>query len=172
MRNTQDAEPLLREVRSFNLCSGCGLKPLNTTLHTSNGLYFAKNCSLVSDGACIACRYLQKLTQNQLSRKKNTLKPGMRDFNKHARTLRLVKQKLSKIHKVVQAMKTRNEQLSRRIRTKNNWTPAQATTCSENVLRSRQTKIREGNQVHRRVATGVHFNANAESEALRAYKAP
>lgn len=112
LNTAKEAEHLLREVGNLNLCSGCGLKPMNKSFSASNGCYCATNCYLVSETACVACKYLRKLTRNTLSRKKKKASTRKTQVSR-TRALWSMKRKLEKLQKVVGEMKSQNELLSK-----------------------------------------------------------
>lgn len=77
LKSVDEAENLLLEVGNLKLCPGCGLKPTSKkSFVASNGCCFSAKCSLIvsSETACVACRYLRRITMNTLSRRKRANK--------------------------------------------------------------------------------------------------
>ncbi|CAN7938191.1 unnamed protein product [Ixodes hexagonus] len=122
LNTAKEAEHLLGEVGNLTLCPGCGLKPMSKSFSVSNGCYFATNCYLVSETACVACKYLRKLTQNTLSRKKKKASTSETQVSK-TRTLWRMERKLGKLQKVVGEMKSQNDLQSKTEQAENQWPP-------------------------------------------------
>ncbi|XP_077559688.1 uncharacterized protein LOC144174729 [Haemaphysalis longicornis] len=122
LKTAEEAENLLLEVGNLKLCPGCGLKPTSKSFVSSNGSYFSPKCSLTvsSETACVACRYLRRITMNTLSRRKrannSVTVSGKVNAKKRAsktRALLRAKQKLARVQKVIDDLKVKNEELSK-----------------------------------------------------------
>ncbi|XP_077486834.1 uncharacterized protein LOC144098205 [Amblyomma americanum] len=113
VKSTEEAINLLQDIAKRSLCPGCRLKPISKSFTASNGRYFAVNCSILSDTACIACKYLRKLTQNTPSRREKSRVPClMKTPTSKSRAVRHMKDEMEKLRKALDEMKNENEQLS------------------------------------------------------------
>ncbi|XP_077534882.1 uncharacterized protein LOC144146828 [Haemaphysalis longicornis] len=115
--SSQEAQDLLDATHSLALCVGCGLTPSNGSTYVSfAGNYHSVKCTLSASesGPCIYCKYLRKLVQNQLSRRRKRGVPVNR-VKKHAnvrRRLRIAQRKLHNIEKELEAIRSANEQIA------------------------------------------------------------
>ncbi|KAH9359744.1 hypothetical protein HPB48_021303 [Haemaphysalis longicornis] len=111
------AQDLLDATHSLALCVGCGLTPSNgSTYVLFAGNYHSVKYTLSASesGPCIYCKYLRKLVQNQLSRRRKRGVPVNR-VKKHAKVrhrLPIAQRKLHNIEKELEAMRSADEQIA------------------------------------------------------------
>lgn len=87
------------------------------TLYRSS-MYFAERCLLVTDGkgeSCFHCKYLRKLSQNNMYRRKKAKDPcnDNKKCENISRALRRTKKSLVNVHQQVNQMKEQNNALSK-----------------------------------------------------------
>lgn len=118
--SSADAQAIVDATHTLTMCSGCGMKPANTSRYVAfAGAYFSSKCSLAfkGEGPCIPCKYLRKLVQNQLSRRKCS-RMAITRLKKHANTrrrLHTVQKKLFNATRELEAMRLANEQTASEI---------------------------------------------------------
>lgn len=114
LQSVIEVQELLKNVANYNLCPGSGLKPQSKSFATFNGHYYAANCAVVSESMCIACKYLRKLTQNTISRRKKKASSSTSRKMLASKTCAvwLMKKKTAKLQKEVEQMKADIQQLS------------------------------------------------------------
>lgn len=136
---------MLLEVGNVKLGPGCGLKPTSKSFVASNACCFSTKCSPIvpSETACLARRYLRRITMSTLFRRKRkkksvtiSAKLSAKKRASKTRALLRAKQKLDQVQKVIDDLKIKNEELSKtEFETRSNGLPPKqqlaVTTCSE-----------------------------------------
>ncbi|KAH8040536.1 hypothetical protein HPB51_011232 [Rhipicephalus microplus] len=113
----EEAQTVLDSTNSLVLCGGCGMKPGNEKRYVSYaGSYYSIKCTYACDskGPCLHCKYLRKLLQNQLSRKKRNGGASKR-LKRHAntrRSLRTARKKLLNAERQLAGMRQENEAIA------------------------------------------------------------
>ncbi|KAM7298982.1 uncharacterized protein LOC121833835 [Ixodes scapularis] len=112
-----EAQAVLNTTHSLGMCTGCGLESSNGSRYVSfAGSTFSVTCKLTCDlkGRCIHCKYLRKLVQNQMSRKKRP-RATVTLLRMHANTRRRsrsAQKKLLNAEKELEEMRVDNEQIA------------------------------------------------------------
>lgn len=112
-----EAEELIKQTALEVLCGGCGLKPDGGKYTTFMGLYFAEKCRLTAESegeSCAQCKYLRRLAQNRLRRKRIKKQARIKTNKSHniSRALNRAKKSLAGVQQQVAQMKAQNEALS------------------------------------------------------------
>ncbi|XP_065290714.2 uncharacterized protein [Dermacentor albipictus] len=114
----EEAQSVLDSTHALVLCGGCGMKSEKQGRYISfGGCYFSIKCTYVceSKGPCIHCKYLRKLLQNQLSRKRRNGASESKRLKKHAntrRSLHTAQKKLLNAERDLAAMRQANQQIA------------------------------------------------------------
>ncbi|XP_049511172.1 uncharacterized protein LOC125939784 [Dermacentor silvarum] len=113
----EEGQSVLDSTHALTLCRGCGIRPEKQGQYVIfAGNCFSAKCTYVceSGGSCIHCKYLRKLVQNQMSRKRRNGRVSKRR-KKLANTSRILltaQKKLLNAERELAAMRQANQQIA------------------------------------------------------------
>ncbi|XP_049522524.1 uncharacterized protein LOC125945020 [Dermacentor silvarum] len=113
----EEGQSVLDSTHALTLCRGCGIRPEKQGQYVIfAGNCFSAKCTYVceSGGSCIHCKYLRKLVQNQMSRKRRNGRVSKRR-KKLANTRRILltaQKKLLNAERELAAMRQANQQIA------------------------------------------------------------
>ncbi|KAH7964477.1 hypothetical protein HPB51_027284 [Rhipicephalus microplus] len=112
----EEAQSVLDSTHALALCQGCGMRPEKQGQYVLfAGNYFSAKCTYVCEsGSCIHCKYLRKLVQNQMSRKRRSggMYKRQKKLANTRRSLRTAQKKLLNAERELAAMRQANQQIA------------------------------------------------------------
>ncbi|KAH8035053.1 hypothetical protein HPB51_004294 [Rhipicephalus microplus] len=112
----EEAQSVLDSTHALALCQGCGMRPEKQGQYVLfAGNYFSAKCTYVCESdSCIHCKYLRKLVQNQMSRKRRSggMYKRQKKIANTRRSLRTAQKKLLNAERELAAMRQANQQIA------------------------------------------------------------
>ncbi|XP_075744327.1 uncharacterized protein LOC142803108 [Rhipicephalus microplus] len=112
----EEAQSVLDSTHALALCQGCGMRPEKQGQYVLfAGNYFSAKCTYVCEsGSCIHCKYLRKLVQNQMSRKRRSggMYKRQKKLANTRRSLRTAQKKVLNAERELAAMRQANQQIA------------------------------------------------------------